>query len=99
MWRFSGHLDFFRFPHFPIQTQCSFFTLHTIQLTRKYSSPGHSGRDVHGRGLEVHVCIRTPHRVKTKTKNFNLIDSNYDLGDSIFIGDIFHENLLIVDVR
>ena len=22
--RFSGHLDFFRFPHFPIQTQCSF---------------------------------------------------------------------------
>ena len=39
VWRFSGHLDFFRFPHFPIQTQCSFFTLHTIQLTRKYSSP------------------------------------------------------------
>ena len=24
VWRFSGHLDFFRFPHFPIQTQCSF---------------------------------------------------------------------------
>ena len=39
VWRFSGHLDFFRFPHFPIQTQCSFFTLHTIQLARKYSSP------------------------------------------------------------
>ena len=37
--RAPRHLDFFRFPHFPIQTQCSFFTLHTIQLTRKYSSP------------------------------------------------------------
>ena len=37
--RFSGHLDFFRFPHFPIQTWCSFFILHTVRVGRKYSSP------------------------------------------------------------
>ena len=46
VWRFSGHLDFFHFPHFPIQTQCSFFTLHTIQLARKYVSELHRGEGV-----------------------------------------------------